>query len=190
MNGPCNVALCYVCDFVRQHTREFILAASRFEQACVYSNVTTGQGECIYAVILNDEKSEIVITIIGLCGDFIANFIDVFVDQWVLDHQATIANIAHDRAPNAGLIVRRKNGIRGAAHVRKLYVVCTSAADKYDGCGEDREESRFEFEFQHGYFDWANPVTFQLFQCFYSVQYLGNVSLDLYLTPFAAEFSV
>jgi len=94
------------------------------------------------------------------------------------------------RASSFDEIVRRKNGIRRAAHVRKLYVVCTSAADKYDGCGEDREESRFEFEFQHGYFDWANPVTFQLFQCFYSVQYLGNVSFDLYLTPFAAEFSV
>ena len=186
MDGSSNMTLCYVCNFVRQNASELVFVASCFEQAGVNANVTARQGERVNSVILDDEESEVAIAVIGLRSDFIADFIDIFVDQWVLDNQATFANVAHDRAPDLCFIIRRKNGVSRATHVRKFDVVCTSAADKYNGGGDNRQQGRFKFGFQHICFDWANPLAFPLFQCFHSVQYLRSVAFDFNLTPFAA----
>jgi hypothetical protein len=109
----------------------------------MYANVTTWQGERVNSVIFNDEESEIVIAFVGLRSDFIADFIDIFVNQRVLDDHATITNITHDRATNPGFIVCRKNSVSGAAHIRKFDVVRTSTTNKYDGGGDNGQQGSF-----------------------------------------------
>ena len=130
MNGSCDMALRYVRDLMGQHAREFVLAASGFEQSGVYADIATREGERVYPVILDNEECEVVIAFIGLGGDLVANFIDVFVDQRVLDDLAAIADIAHDRTANLRFVILGEHSVCRTTHVRELYIVSAGTADE------------------------------------------------------------
>ena len=49
MNGAGNVALRNMRNLMCQHARQFVFATGRFDETCVYADITTGKRKCVDA---------------------------------------------------------------------------------------------------------------------------------------------
>ena len=82
MDGACDMSLRDVCYFMGQYTSEFVFVATCFDEPCMDSNVAARECESVDVRIIDNKKSELVITIVGLSGDTVPNFVYVFGDLW------------------------------------------------------------------------------------------------------------
>ena len=117
VNGPRDVPLGDVRDFMSEDTGELVLIAGRFDEPGVYADVTAGQRKCVDTRVVDDKESEIVVALVGLCGDAMPDLVDVFGDLRVFDNLAAAANILHDRAADLCLGRFGQQGVGRAAHV-------------------------------------------------------------------------
>jgi hypothetical protein len=101
------------------------------------ADVAAGKGERIDAWVINHKEREIMIAIIRLCRNAVADFIDVLGELWVFDDLSAEADIAHDRPPDLGFGRFVQNRVGRAAHVRYLNVIGTGTAYKHNGCNSD-----------------------------------------------------
>ena len=144
MDGPRDMALCHMGNLVRDHAREFILAAGGLDQPGVYTDIAAGQGKCVDVRVVHDEEREGVIAIVGLRRDAMPDVIDVLGNLSVFDDGAAQANIAHDLPPDLRLDRLREDSIRRAAHVGQLDVVRAGAAHEYHGGHGKQYERAFQ----------------------------------------------
>ena len=188
MNGARNMALCNVCNFVSQYTREFILTARRLKQTCMDTDEAAGQSKGVDTVVVNDEEREVDITVVGLCRNSVAHFIDVFGNQRIFDNTAAVHDVTHDRTAESCLFIGRENRVGRASHVRQLDVVGASAANQYKR-GESGCHGEFSEAILHRGFDPACRSAFQLIQCLDGFQYLSGMAFDLDAAPLIAQFA-
>ncbi len=121
MDPAGNVTLGDVRDFVRQHARQLILRARRVEQSRVDADEPAGQGERVDHRAVDHEERKLVVAVgIGLRGQAIADLVDIFGDLGILDDFAAGADLRHDRAAQAILLVLGQDGVGGAADVRQI----------------------------------------------------------------------
>ena len=69
-----------VGGFVRQHTRQFVFVARRYDQAAVDDDESAGDGLGIDLGIANDEVIELVLAFLRLAREAVANFLGVLLD--------------------------------------------------------------------------------------------------------------
>ncbi len=132
MNGSREVALCDVSNFVCQYASEFVFTARCFEKPRMHANIAAWQSERVDSMIFYNKEREVTVTVVGLGSDFIADNIDVLINERIFYNLAAVTNIAHDCAPNARFFVGRKYGIRRATHIGELDVICSGTTGKHD----------------------------------------------------------
>ena len=94
------------------------------------ANISARQGEGIDAPVLNNKKSVVLLAVIGLSRNPVADLVDVFVDQGVLNDLTAVANTAHDRPAQPRFVIRGQDRVGRAAHIRQPDVIRTGATDK------------------------------------------------------------
>ena len=109
----------------------------------MHADIPAWQSEGIDSVVVNDKESKVVITVIGLGGDFAADFVDVFVDQRVFYNLTAVADVSHDGSTNLRFLIRVENRISRAAHVGELDFICAGPADEHDRRECKGQQGRF-----------------------------------------------
>ena len=123
MNRPCNVALRDVRDLVRQYASQLVFVARGIDQAGVNTDISAGQGEGVDPGVINDKEREFMIPVVGLCGNAVANFVDVLGNLRIFDQLPAHPNAAHDCAPDLGFLRLIEDRIGRAAHIRDLDII-------------------------------------------------------------------
>ena len=103
MDRTCNVTLRYVRNLMRDDASQLVLVSCCLDQAGVHTDVAPGQGEGVDARLIDNKKGELVIAIVGVSGDPVADVGDVFVDLGVFDEHAAASNLLHDLAADLRL---------------------------------------------------------------------------------------
>lgn len=107
------------------------------------ANVAAGEGECIDTRVVDHEKGEVVITVVCLRGNTVADIVDVFINLWIFDELPTHAYVAHDRATDLCLGGFAQNGIGRAAQIGNLNIVRTGTGDEYDRRKGEKQQGAF-----------------------------------------------
>jgi hypothetical protein len=137
----------YMGYLMGYYTSEFVFTATSFNEPRVNANEATGERKSIDVRVIDDEKAEILLAIVGLSSYAVPDFINVFGDLRVFDNLAAASNVSHDRAPDLRFDVLRENCVRRAAHIRQSNVIGPGTAGKDNGYRGKQQHGAFDEQF-------------------------------------------
>jgi hypothetical protein len=113
----------------------------------VDANVATGECKGVDVRVIDNEKGEILLAIVGLSSYAVPDFIDVLGDLRVFDNHTAASNVSHDRAPDLRFGVLRENSVSRAAHIRQSNVISPGTAGKDNGYRGKQQQGAIDEQF-------------------------------------------
>ena len=142
VDGPDDVALRDVRDFVSEDRRELALGFRRQDHPGVETDETARRGERIQRFVLDHEEREFEIAAIGRCHEAISQGLDVLLDQGIVDQLQPRPDLAHERFSECALVGGRECRLRRVAEIRQPHLRIRSAGEtgRPADCGEQHQE--------------------------------------------------
>ncbi len=118
-----NVPLRDVGRLVGEDARQLILTAGCEHEAAVDRDEAARPRPGIDLGVAYDEIVELVLALLGMAGEPVAEFLDVFADLRILEDLAGVAHAADDHQADAVFVIQGNGRIRGAAQFRQ-FLIC------------------------------------------------------------------
>ncbi len=124
-----------VRDLVREHGRELVLARHVDDQSRIRRDVAAGNRERVDLVVAHDEERERQVRPVAVGDELVAERVDVFVEQRIVEHVAVGAQLVQHAGAVFALVLRRHDRARRAADVGQLDVEVARAREARDAGG-------------------------------------------------------